>query len=210
MKCCASGDPREKLFRRELDGLNAVTEHRELAIAAALEYCAEEGICPPPWVVREASDLLIRFLRDEKSKKRGRAAGLIARYRQDQWDVERWDAVEEMRRIRSKINREIKMIRDSRNPRFHKRLQYYEHFRDWFRRYGTFECAAMYLTGRDAKAGAHTVRKSYRETKRRSGNGPTPNRYYVFDDRFLQKLGLPRVGDLKPGKKWWPLYNLTP
>ena len=200
----------KSFFDRELESLNVVTVHRELAVAAALELCAEEGIRPPSWVVREASQLLIRLLLNEKTKKRGRAAGLIARYRQDHWDGERYEAVEEIRRIRDRVKKEIGLIREYGDRVRPKHKEHYERFDRWFRRHGTYECASMYLKGRDARASAQTIKRSYRETKRRHGNKPKPDRYITFDDRFLRKLGLPAVSDRKGGNKWSPLYNLTP
>jgi len=205
MGYCNSGGTLESRHEDELDSLEAVTDHRELAVTAALEYCAEEEICPPQWVIQEASALLIKFLREQKSKNTGRTAGYIARYRQDHWDVERYYAVEEIRRIRSKFEDEIKLIREeskSLGRRFEKRLRELEKHLAWFQTHGTFESASMFLRGRDARASADTIKRSHREVKRRAGNGSTPNRYYTFDDRFLRKLDLPGINDLKPGNKF--------
>ena len=187
-----------------------LTVHRELAVAAAMDYCAEEGICPPPKIVTEAASLIRDLLVREKAQKRGRTARPIARYRQDLYDVERWDAVEEVRRIKKKAKREVELMRScGKMFRGTSRLQNYERLLTWSRN-GTFECASMYLAGRDAKASAATMRASFRRYKRRSANGQTPGRYYLFDERFLVKLGFPRLMDRKPGTKWLPLCNLTP
>ena len=210
MEHCSPTNALDAIHQRELNEMRRLTVHKELAVAAAMDYCAEEGICAPPWLAVEAAALIRDLLKREKAQKRGRAAGHIARYRQDLCDVERWDAVEAARRIKKKAKDEIELMR-SYGKRFEgtPHLRNYERLLAWSR-HGTFECASMYLTGRDAKASAETMRASYRRCKRRSGTGPTPNRYYLFDERFLVKLGFPRLTDRKPGTKWLPLYNLTP
>ena len=76
----------DRFHERELNELKAVTVHSELATAAALDYCAKEEICPPPWVVKKAAELMCDLLKREKAERRGRTAGRIARYRQDLWD----------------------------------------------------------------------------------------------------------------------------
>jgi hypothetical protein len=210
MDYCSPAGPLDEFHQRELEELRNLTVHKELRVAAAMDYCAEEGICAPPWLAAEAASLIRDLLKREKAQKRGRLARHIARYRQDLCDLERWDAVEAIRRIRKKSKHEVEIMRSyGKTFRGTSRLQNYERLLAWSRN-GTFECASMYLTGRDAKASAETIRASYRRCNRRSGTGQTPNRYYLFDERFLLKLGFPRLMDRKPGTKWLPLYNLTP
>jgi hypothetical protein len=74
---------------------------------------------------------------------------------------------------------------------------------------GTFECASRYLAGRDARVGADAIKASYRRCIERSGPGSFPDRYYLFDARFLAKLGFPDLNDRKSGTKLLPIYNLT-
>lgn len=194
---------------REFAELNGVTFHRELAVTAVLEHCAEEDVPPPSWAVREAADLLIRLLKSEKPTKRGRTARCIGRYRQDYWDIDRWEAVEAIRRTKKKVRYELKLLRELPAASHPKHRKSIERMQNWLR-HGDFECAAMSLTGRDAKASAQTIRKSHREVKRRAGKGPMPDRYYLFNDRFLQKIGLQGVQDRKRGTKSFPLYDLKP
>src|SRR5689334_13239899 len=100
-----------RLDERELAELEALTEHPDLATAAALDYCAEENVRPPGWVVKRAASLMSELLKRERAGKAGRAVGRLARYRQDQWDAERSEAIEEMRRIRLKVRNELKLIK---------------------------------------------------------------------------------------------------
>jgi hypothetical protein len=187
--------------------LDAVKFHRELAVMAALEHCVAEEVPPPAWAVREATDLLIRSLNGKNPAKRGRTARAISRYKQDYWDLERWDAVEEIRRIKRKVRSELKLLRDLPAASYSRYRRHYEKMRNWLRQ-GDFECAAMYLAGRDAKASPQAIRNSYRNVKRRAGKGTMPDRYYLFDDRFLRKIGLPGIQDRKEGTKTFPLYDL--
>src|SRR6266508_4404277 len=115
MKYCKPAGCLDEFHQRTLDELQNVTAHPELAIAAGMDYCAEEEICAPPWLVKATAALLRDLLMREKAHKRGRAAGHIARYRQDLWDVERWDAVEAIRRIKKKVRREMELMRADRD-----------------------------------------------------------------------------------------------
>jgi hypothetical protein len=197
-----------RFHQRELDELMRLMVHRELAIAAAMDYCDREGVTPPADLVKEAAALILKLLKREKAEKRGRAAGRIARYRQDQWDVERWDAVEEMRRIKKKVASDIKLRRAyGENESTSKSLQFRKRQMVWFKN-GIFECASRYLVGRDARVGPDAMRASHRRCKRRAGKGYRPDKYHVFDDPFLLKLGIPGLHDRKPGTKFLFLYDL--
>src|SRR5579862_6857529 len=144
--------PLDSFQRRQLNELEELTVHRELMVAAAMDFCAEENIDPPSWLVKEAAALLCELLKREKTEKRGRAAGKIARYRQDMWDVERWDAVEEMRRIRNHVQHDLEIMREYGDLfKGSAKWRNAERLLAWFR-HGIFECASMYLTGRDARS----------------------------------------------------------
>jgi hypothetical protein len=202
-------DAERAFHEREFAELNAVEFHRELAVAATFHHCAKEGISPPMWAVREAADLLLRFLTNEKPTKRGRTASCIARYKQDYLDVERWDAVEGIRELKRRTRHDRKALREYPHSELSHLRLHNERTNAWLR-HGEFECAAMKLSGRDARASAQTMRTSHRKVKRRAGNGPTPDRYYVFAEDFLKKIGLPGLQERKRGTKMIPLYNLKP
>jgi hypothetical protein len=205
-----AGRPLDNYDRLQMEELRRLTVHRELAVANALHYCAEMNVQPPLWVVREASALICELLKREKTTKRGRTAGILRRYRQDIWDAERLDAVERMRIARKRFKDEMKLLRSSQ-PEW----KGTGHWRDvertlaWFRA-GTFECASMYLKGRDARASANTIRTTYRRCHRRAAGDRRPDRYHLFDEDLLVKLGFPRFSERKPGTKFVRLSDLTP
>jgi len=78
--------------------------------------------------------------------------------------------------------------------------------RRWLRAY---ECAAMILVGRNARAGTDAMKASYCRVKRNLDSPTTATRYYLLDERFLRKLGFEGLMDRKPGTKLLPLYDLT-
>lgn len=197
------------IHQRELAELEKLTVHRDLAVAAALDCCLEEGIGPPQWLVERAATLLRELLLREKAPDRGRAGNRISRYKSDQRDVERWDAVEAIRRIRKKTEYNANLRRQyGETPENSRSMYHHERMRAWLRN-GTFECASRYLAGREARVGADAIRSSYRRCNRRAGTGSFPDRYYVLDQRFLKKLGIPDLHERKQGTKLLPLYDLT-
>src|SRR2546428_479745 len=99
----------ERMHKRNLNELKALTVHRELATAAALDYCDRHKVSAPPWLVERASGLILELLKREKGTRRGRVGNAITRYRNDQWDVERWDAVEAIRRVREKTKYDVRL-----------------------------------------------------------------------------------------------------
>jgi hypothetical protein len=206
---CKDRSAMDRIHHRELEEMRSLTVHRDLAVAAALDYCAEAGIAPPQWAVERAATLLRELLLNEKADGPGRAGNRVSRYRQDQWDLERWDAVEGIRRMRKRTKDDAALRRQyGENSKNSREMYHHERKLEWLRQ-GTFECAAKYLSGRDARVGADAIKASYRRCIDRSGPGSFPDRYYVFDPRFLAKLGFPDLNDRKPGTKMLPIYNLT-
>ena len=202
-------NPLDAIHQRELNELKSLTIHRELAVAAALDYCAEHGITAPRWVVEEGATLVRELLLREKALSRGRAGNRISRYKSDQRDVERWDAVEAIRRVRMKTKYDAKLRRQyGETPENSRSMYHHERTLAWLRN-GTFECASRYLAGREARVGADAIRASYRRCLRRAGTGSFPDRYYVLDQRFLKKLGIPGLHERKRGTKLLHLYDLT-
>jgi len=199
----------DRIHHRELEELRNLTVHRDLAVAAALDYCVEEGVAAPQWVVQGAAKLLCELLPREKADGPGRAGNRVSRYRQDQWDLERWDAVETVRRIRKKTKYDAALRRQYEETPANSRSMYHQQrMLDWLGD-GTFECAAKYLSGRDARVTADGIKAAYNRCIERSGSDSFPDRYYVFDARFLAKLGFPDLNARKPGTKSLPFYNLT-
>lgn len=214
MKYCRPDRPVDRLHEEELDRIRAMCAQNDIAIAAGMYYCATEEICPPPWLVRGAAKLMIELLKREKSQKRGRAAGRIARYRQDLWDFERWSAVLEIREIRERNDKDLKELaaRSAKQklPKHQKELfQNLEKARKWLHQ-DTFECASMSLRGSHAYASAMAVKKSYRRVQEAMGTRSAAHRYHLMFGDFVFQIGLEWPGACKPGTKTVPFYDLTP
>jgi hypothetical protein len=184
-------------------------EHRELGVAAALDYCAEHDVPVPEWVAKGAAALLCDLLKREVSQKRGRSSGFVARYRQDMVDFIRWDTVKEVRDKQPELLEEVKELQ-ARNGIPKHFLKEREKYLGWVGNTldRAFECAAMILRDAGAAASINAVRKSYRLVIRGSGKRRTL-RYYQLDPRFLRKVGITLKGISRQGKKVVPLYDLT-
>ena len=209
MACNRPPTPLDDINERELNFLRAMTPHRELAVAAALDYCAEYDVCPPRWLVLASAELTRELLKRAKSRKRGRAAAPIARYRQDLWDIERWDAVVAIRSMQKKVQREVELAQKYQVIGYLRRQEKMLNWlgRDWLRAY---ECAAMYLTGRNARVGPDAMKASFLRVGRTIANPDLAMKYHLLEESFLKKLGFEGLQDRKPGTKLLPLYNLTP
>jgi hypothetical protein len=208
MKESRSLRPPYEVDERYLDGLRRCTAHKELVVAAALHYCAEMQIIPPKWVLAESSALMCELLKREKAQTRGRATGHLARYRQDMWDIERWNAVDQIRRIREKIHHEEELLKANPDWQPDRFTEHNRKMRRWLRRHGTFACASMYLYGRYSRVGADAMKASHRRVQH-ANEDPSNTRYWYIDPRFLWDVGIDDRIEV-PGTKIVPLYNLTP
>ena len=205
---CCSRKLGHAVFERELENYRKAAQHNDIAFAAAFHMCATEEKCPPAYLVKAVDELLIELLKGEKSKKRGRAGGRVARCRQDLWDFERFCAVDEVRRIREENPQRLESIKDC-TPEERKVFAHFEKVRDWLR-YGTFECASMYLAGTFAWGIPNTVRASYRRVRRALTTRSGAFRYYMFFGDFLGRVGIPYPATLRPGNKTTFFYDLKP
>jgi len=183
---------------RELDKFRRSTDHKEIATAAAMNYCSTHLVCPPEWLVAAAADLLTELLKREKTTRRGSNASCLARFHQERKDLERWDAVMEVRRIRSMAQQDKNALK--RSPKLEVTNSFtrsHKKRKEWLKQ-GTFECAAILLKGRDAYVTAYGVRNSYKKMEK-SLNDPSHAIGAWFDDAFLKKLGLQDTHERKPG-----------
>jgi hypothetical protein len=196
------------LFEQELDRLHQAAAHNDIAFAAAFHFCVSEGKCPPKWLIKEIDDLLIELLKRERTTKRGRSAGRVARCRQDLWDFERSCAVDEVRRIRGENAHELEITKDY-PPELEKRFSHLKKVRKWLG-YGTYECAAMFLRGTFAACSSHGVRASYRKVRRAYASRTAAWRYYTFPGDFLGRVGIPYPLTPLPGTKTANFFDLQP
>jgi hypothetical protein len=195
---------------RRLEEFRSETTHREMAITAAMHYCAEVGITPPQWLTSAAASLLRDLLKSQRTTKVGRNAGVLRRFRQDQIDLERWFAVNAVRDIRKRADREKKAVEQESSQLPPKHLEYKRaqiaRQRKWSR-HGTLRCASMYLLGSEAFAGPEAVRASYRKIEKINISGE--DRWCIFELDFLEKLGVAPTDGTR-GKKLLHLFDLTP
>jgi hypothetical protein len=175
-----------------------------------MEYCAEYQVTPPPWLLRMSADLMIDLLKREKGKKRGRAAGYIARHRQDMIDFERWNEVVVTRERQVRICEQVETCKQCLDPddkfRIDREKMHAWLGHTWER---AFECATMSLTGTHARAGVDATRRSYLRVQRAMKDPEQSGRYCQLEFRFLFKLGCRSWFDQKQGIKFIPLYDLT-
>jgi hypothetical protein len=184
--------------------------HRELAIGAALHYCAANKLVPPTWLVEEAASTYCGLLKNQKAtKQRGRASGIAARYRQDQIDYERWCAITEVRDKQTEIKEEVEELRSRKRrgvPVLE--LQDREKMLNWVGRrwVRALECASMLLRGTDAQGSPEAMKASYLRVKKHNKDGRL--RYHLLDQGFLALVGIDIQFEPK-GRKFVPFYDLT-
>lgn len=195
---------------RYLKTLQLQNDHEELAVAAALDYCEKYSLAVPSWALSASSKVLRELLLQSRPAKRGRANHPIARYRQDFIDYERWDAVKEVRQKQPEVLEHVNEMRTHRNfPRSdlaagEKLLKWAG--KDWDRAY---ECAAMLLLGREAFASVGTIRASYLKVQKHFSQPNRSFRYFLYDESFLRKIGIPGSLERKQGIKIAPISDLT-
>lgn len=205
-----SHDTENWFVEQELAYFCSATAYRELAVIAAMDHCAEEKRDAPAWLVAEAASLLIELLKSQKVTSRGRKGGILAQYRRHLTDLDRWDAVVQIREIRDKTVHELRIAR--KHPEFARiegsrgAIEHFRKLKQWLRS-GTHQCAAL-LVARNggARVSAAAIRRSYRRIQRENA---TPGfRSCVFMTDFLRKVGLDQ--NQKPGRKFRPIYDLPP
>jgi len=154
--------------------------------------------------------MLCGLLKREKSTKRGRSCGAVARYRQDMIDYARWDQVMVVREKQKEILKQVQELRTI--PKVSKSmLDEREKMLAWVGRTlnRAFECAAMLLEGSVAYGSAEAMKRSYFQVKRNNRNPDQALRYHQLSRHLLLKLGVKESHEIRPGKKTMPLYELT-
>ena len=146
-----------------------------VAVPAALHYCTEHQLSAPSWLLPAAMEMLCSLLKREKSPKRGRSCGAVARYRQDMIDYARWDQIMLVREKQRDILREVEQLRRLRNvPR--RLMHEHEKLLEWVGRTlsRAFECAAMLLEGSEAYGSAEAMKRSYSRSGATIAIAPRP------------------------------------
>jgi hypothetical protein len=158
---------------------------------------------------REALALICHLLRRERTTRRGRSAGALARYQQDMHDLVRHSDVVEARAAQHEFKLRLEQLRATRNVPASMMKETENMHRwaghTWLRAY---ECAAMLTAGTKARASPDTIKKSYMKIERLSSVSSEPFRYLVLNGSFLRRLGID-VDYRDQGRKGVPLFDLT-
>lgn len=171
-----------------------------IAVPAALDYCLEHGLPPPSWLVKAASDLLCDLLTREKSTRRGRSAGAVARYRQDMVDFLRWNEVEVLLENQQRSTELLTTY--PTNPSPDQGDIYAEEVAkaEWLgtSRSRIYQCVSEVLEKTDAFGGPESIKRSHRQVQCAGRSPAQSSRYYLLPYRFLAKFGID--GDLGYGR----------
>lgn len=183
--------------------------HKEIAVAATLDHCAERSLVPPSWIVEPAAQFLPALLHGRGSGRRGRSCNPVARYRQDQIDYLRWDSVVYTRAKQPEIRERVAVAREYKSyPSRYLELE--EKLEDWIGSdwIRAFEVASMYLQGSYSHGGPDAVKVSYlkvqKHFKRNEGM-----RYVMVREPFRSAIGIPHPSTEKQGKNCRHIFELT-
>jgi hypothetical protein len=200
-----------ELHANELTCLETMAQAgAEVAVPAALNYCSEHRLNIPPWLLTAATATVCGLLKRQKSAKRGRSCGVLARYRQDMIDYARWDQITVVREQQLLFREQVDELRVI--PALpHGALENHEKTLAWLG--GTldraFECAAMLLRGTSAYGSPEAMKRSYFNVRRNSRDPHQAFRYHQLTPSILRELGLDEVLDLQAGRKPIAPHELT-
>lgn len=163
-----------------------------LAVPAALDYCLEHGLVPPLWVIQAALDLLCDLLKREKSTKRGRSNGSVARYRQDMIDFLRWNEVDVLLENQQRSIELMSKYPSCPSPGQEAIYEQEAAKAQWL---GTslsrvYQCVSEVLERTDAFGSPETIEHSYKKVQRNERDPSKAFRYYQLNPPFLRKVGI--------------------
>lgn len=175
-----------------LDTLRQVSDaNMDLAVPAALFYCAEHNVPAPAWLTLCASRLLngLLHLHDDRTRKSMRKN--IITYKRNQLHFARYDAVNAAKDARDGLQNDVKALKrlDGLKAKIRVKEVTSMHNRIGKSDEQVFEAVSSQLKGTTAAAGADTIKKSYQEISRQTRLGKMRFRYHVFNDSFLQRIG---------------------
>lgn len=100
---------------RELDTLYQVANAgMNLAIAAALDYCARHQVPAPQWVTERASSLLNALLHLEDKRARNKLREEMKEYQRNQLHYARYDAVKYAKEAREHLRGELDQLKKTK------------------------------------------------------------------------------------------------
>lgn len=180
------------------------------AVPAALFYCLECGVAAPQWLLRAALMLTCRTLRNEKTKTRGRAAGVVPRLRADMIDYARFDAIREVREKQRELAEEVREL-EGRKGVPKEMIDERRKLLEWAGKTwdDAYACAAMLLKGSQSFAGVDAMKASYMRVLKNSRGPDRTFRYHILDPSILHELGIGDVALVRRDRKIRALYDLT-
>jgi hypothetical protein len=204
-------DSLDEVHQRQLSWFRTMAEGgSELAPAAALDYCARNGVTVPAWAMEIATVGYCNALTGFAPKKLGRSSGPIERYRQDINDHARWDEIIHLRFKQTELREHVEMMRARGQTskaipsEAAKNLAWVGHTME-----RAYECASMLLRETPAFGGPDAMKASYFRVIQTNREQAQPLRYHLFDPRFLARIGIEHPTSWGRGKKVVAFYNLT-
>jgi hypothetical protein len=176
----------------------------------ALDYCLHFKIAPPLWVLECINTLCTELVSREKSTLRGRSRGILARFRQDQIDYDRWIAVLSIRDTQKDLAARVKELTEADDPNYRNELGETERYLDWYGKTleRAYECASLTSVSNAYAGSPDTFKRSYMKVEKayREDEG---GRYFFLDWEFLEKFDMridPSI--TTAGSPTTPLYEL--
>ena len=209
-----SSDSLDELDMAELERFRRMSEAAPvMAVIFAQRHCAEYDLPRPHWVADMAVDLLLEEIRPDTHRTPGRASAPIKRFRQDMVHVCRWDEVTEMRRGQQVVKERVENFRRHKDEKgIASRLDDQEKLLEWLGHtwLRAYECASMKLKGTIAGGCPETMKASYQRVQKAMNDPGQADHYHLEAYGAMEALGDEKLMELFRGKKWEPLYNLTP
>jgi hypothetical protein len=162
-----------------------------LGVTAALNHSVEHGCSLPSWAAEAALKMICDLLKREKSERRGRAASVIARYRQDYIDMVRWNEVIVLEEKQKTVNQSLIDYASLANTKIYqdeaKRAEWLGRTRSRI-----FECVSEVLEGTEAFGSPLSIKRSYFEVERNNQHPTKAYRYGWFENSLLERVGIDR------------------
>jgi hypothetical protein len=177
---------------RYLDTLRSIAEAGvDLAVPAALHYCAQNKVPPPEWLAERASNMLNALLHLQDVRARKRMRQMIITYKKNQIHYDRYDAVLTAKEARASLLtnlQEVRGVKGRNARRITKDVEF------TLGRLGPndetiFEEVKFQLRKTEAAGGAEAIKKSYQQLSKEERQGKSMLKYHGFDQRFLHRIG---------------------
>jgi hypothetical protein len=185
-------DSTEELYETELEDLRFMSNAGlNLAVAAAMAYCAKYGLAHPAWLSLASTKMMCELLSKTAAAGCGRSSGVTNRHRQDMIHYDRWSAVLEIREGRERLRKEIATLRALPGRRAHDVRRRYEKLLDHIGSSDlqAFPIASDMLAPTAAHGGADAIKRSFRKVEADLKDPLKAARYRILDRDFAKASG---------------------